>query len=255
MEPRTTFPCVFFQAPTSHIRALGLMAQQHASEILPIWVTSHEMGSSASTTPPPSAFLVIKLVDCLARCYWPASPFTLNIKCCLRLVHPGLHLETIEVSDWIVETQIAQHARTTKAEKGEKVRRITVHVDKEAEEGTGPQPRVMKEGTNMAHNDLQVRPMKIGVQSIASPTSSTGPTRTVRQRRILVVVGRPLSSGSSSESGSSDSSAKVVAATGHKKVYKKTAKQPRGSQASEKWEDSHGSFIGTKATSTRAEVE
>ena len=69
----------------------------------------------------------------------PASPFTLNIKCHLRLVHPGLDPETIEVSDWIVEMQIARRARNTKAkaEKGEKVRRITIHVDKEAEEGTG----------------------------------------------------------------------------------------------------------------------
>ena len=30
----------------------------------------------------------------------PASPFTLNIKYPLRLVHPGLDPETIEVSDW-----------------------------------------------------------------------------------------------------------------------------------------------------------
>ena len=36
------------------------------------------------------------------------------------------------------------------------------------------------------------------------------------------------SSESSSDSGSSYSSAKVVVATGHKKVYKKTTKQPRG---------------------------
>ena len=67
----------------------------------------------------------------------PASPFTLNIKCHLRLVHPGLDPETIEVSDWIVEKQIVRRAPKTKAEKGEKLRRITIHVDKEAEEGTG----------------------------------------------------------------------------------------------------------------------
>ena len=36
----------------------------------------------------------------------PASPFTLNIKCRLRLVHPGLDPETFEVRDWIVEKQI-----------------------------------------------------------------------------------------------------------------------------------------------------
>ena len=44
----------------------------------------------------------------------------------------------------------------------------------------------------MAHNDLQVRPMKIGVQSVARPMSQTAPTRIVRQRPILVVVERPL---------------------------------------------------------------
>ena len=55
-----------------------------------------------------------------------------------------------------------------------------------------PQPRLMKEGTNMAHNDLQVRPMKIGVHSVACPMSPTGPTRVVRQQPILVVVGCPL---------------------------------------------------------------
>ena len=89
----------------------------------------------------------------------PASPFTLNIKCHLRLVHPGLDPETIEVSDWIVEKQIARPAQKAKAEKGEKVRRITI----QRKARDKPQPRVMKEGTNIAHNDLQVRPMKIGV--------------------------------------------------------------------------------------------
>ena len=56
----------------------------------------------------------------------PASPFTLNIQCHLQLVHPGLDPKTIEVSDWIVEKQIAWPARKTKAEKGEKVRRFTM---------------------------------------------------------------------------------------------------------------------------------
>ena len=53
-----------------------------------------------------------------------------------------------------------------------------------------PQPRVIKEGANMAHNDLEVRPTKIGAQSVASPIGQTGPTRIVRQRPM--VVGRPL---------------------------------------------------------------
>ena len=67
----------------------------------------------------------------------PASPFTLNTKYHLRLVHPGFDPEKIEVSDSVVEKQIARRARKTKAEKGEKVRRITIQVDKEAEEGMG----------------------------------------------------------------------------------------------------------------------
>ena len=37
-----------------------------------------------------------------------ASPFTLNNEYHLRLVHPGLDPETIEVSDWVVEKQIAR---------------------------------------------------------------------------------------------------------------------------------------------------
>ena len=44
----------------------------------------------------------------------------------------------------------------------------------------------------MAHNNLQVRPTKIGIQSVASPMGKTDPTRIVCQRPILVVVGRPL---------------------------------------------------------------
>ena len=44
----------------------------------------------------------------------------------------------------------------------------------------------------MAHKDLQMRPMKMGVQSVARLMSQTGLTRTVRQRAILIVVGRPL---------------------------------------------------------------
>ena len=57
-----------------------------------------------------------------------ASPFTLNIEYHLRLVHPGLDPETIEVSDWVVEKQITRRARKTKAEKAEKVRQITIHL-------------------------------------------------------------------------------------------------------------------------------
>ena len=56
-----------------------------------------------------------------------------------------------------------------------------------------PQPRVMKEGSNMAHNDiLELRPMKIGVRSVASPMSQMGPAWIVLQQPIRVVVGCPL---------------------------------------------------------------
>ena len=68
----------------------------------------------------------------------------------------------------------------------------------------------------------QVRPTKIGVQSVASPMGRTDRTWIVRQRPILVVVGRPLHH--RTKSSSSDSIAKVVVAK--KKVYKKAAKQP-----------------------------
>ena len=45
----------------------------------------------------------------------------------------------------------------------------------------------------MAHNDvLQVRPMKIGIQSVISRMSETGLARIVRQRPIIIVVGCPL---------------------------------------------------------------
>ena len=45
--------------------------------------------------------------------------------------------KTIGVGDWIVEKQSARYAQKTKAEKGEKVQRIIIHVDKQAEEGRG----------------------------------------------------------------------------------------------------------------------
>ena len=58
-----------------------------------------------------------------------------------------------------------------------------------------PQPPVMKEGANMGHNDVvQVRPMKDGVRSLASPMSQTGLTRIVRQQPVLAVLEHPHSS-------------------------------------------------------------
>ena len=194
---------------------------------LSAWVTSHAMESSASTTPLASAFLVIRLVDRLVRCYWPTNPFTLNIKCHLRLVHPGLDPKTIEVSDWIVEKQIARPAWTTKAEKGEKVWRITVHVDKEAQEGTAQATTTGDEGgdkygtprpASEADEDWRLERRKSN-ESDKSDTDSSSTTNS---------SSGGTSSESSSASGNLHSSTKVVVATGHKKVYKKTAKQPRG---------------------------
>ena len=117
----------------------------------------------------------------------PASPFTLNIKCHLRLVHPGLDPETIEVSNWIVEKQGSRRSRMTKEEKGQKVRRITIHVDKEAEEGTGQGTTTGDEGVDNC--GTQRRAIE-ATQSVARLMSQTGRTRIARQRAILVVVGR-----------------------------------------------------------------
>ena len=160
----------------------------------------------------------------------PASPFTLNIQCHLQLVHPGLDPKTMEVSDWIVQKQIAWPARKTRAEKGEKVRWITIHVDKEAEEGTGQATTTGDEGgdkygtqqlSSEADEDWRPKRRKSDgpdgsdTDSLSTTSSSSGGTSST-------------SSESSSESGSLDGNTKVVVATGHKKVYKKTAKQPRG---------------------------
>ena len=160
----------------------------------------------------------------------PASPFTLNIKCDLRLVHPGLDPETIEVSDWIVEKQIARPAQKTKVQKGEKVQRITIHVDKEAEEGTGQATITGDEGGDeygtqrcASEADEDWRPeRRKSNESDGSDTDSSSTTNSSSGGTSSTSLE------SSSDSGSSDSGAKVVVATGHKKVYKKTAKQPRG---------------------------
>ena len=161
---------------------------------------------------------------------YPASPFTLNIQCHLQLVHPGLDPKTIEVSDWIVEKQIAWPAQKTKAKKGEKVRHITIHVDKEAEEGKGQATTTGDEGgdkygtqqpSSEADEDWCPKRRKSDgshgsdMDSSSTTNSSSGGTSSTP-------------SVSSSKSSSSDSSTKVVVATGQKKVYKKTAKQPRG---------------------------
>ena len=160
----------------------------------------------------------------------PASPFTLNMQCHLQLVHPGLDSETIEVSDWIVEKQIARPARKTKAEEGEKVRRITIHVDKEAEEGTGQATTTGDEGEDKygtqrpsSEADEDWRPKRRKFDgSDGSDTDSSSTTNSSSGGTSSTL------SESSSESSSSDSSTKVVVATGQKKVCKKTARQPHG---------------------------
>ena len=138
--------------------------------------------------------------------------------------------ETFELSDWVVEKQIARRARKKKAEKGEKVRRITIHVDKEAEGGMGQATTTGDEGgdkygtqrpTSEADEDWRPE-RRASDDSDRSDTDSSSTTNSSSGGTSSI------SSESSFESSSSDSSAKVVAATGHKKVYKKTAKQPRG---------------------------
>ena len=137
--------------------------------------------------------------------------------------------ETIEVTDWAVEKQIAQRARKTKAEKGEKVRLITIHVGKEAEEGMGQATTTGDEGgdkygtqrrTSEADEDWRPE-RRASDESDRSDTDSSSTTNSSSGGKSST------SSESSSESSSSYCSAKVVVAT-HAKVYKKTGKQPRG---------------------------
>ena len=159
-----------------------------------------------------------------------ASPFTLNIEYHLRLVHPGLDPETIEVSDWVVEKQIARRARKTKSEKAEKVRRITIHVDKEAREGMGQATTTGDEGGDKYGTQ---RPSSEADEDWcperrASDESDGSDTDSLSTMNCSSGGTSSTWSESSSDSSSSDSSAKVVVVTGHKKVYKKTTKQPRG---------------------------
>ena len=158
------------------------------------------------------------------------SPFTLNIKSHLRLVHPGLDPETIEVSDWVVDKQIARCPWKTRAEKGEKVRRITIHAKKKAEEGMGQATTTGDEGGDKystqrctSEADEDGRPeRRASDESVGSDTDGSSTTNSSFGGTSST------SSESSSESSSSGSSAKVVVASGHKKVCKKTAKQPWG---------------------------
>ena len=146
----------------------------------------------------------------------PASPFILNIPCHLQLVHSGLDPDTTEVSDGIVEKQIARPARNPKAEKGEKVRRIKIHVDKEAEKGTGQATTRGDEGgdnygtqqpSSEAEEDWRPKRCKSDgsdgsdMDSFSTTNSSSGGTSST-------------SSEYSSESSRLDSSTKVVVATG-----------------------------------------
>ena len=150
----------------------------------------------------------------------PASAFTLNIKYHVQLVHPGLDPKTIEVSDWVLEKQIARRAQKTKAEKGEKVRRITIHVDKEAQEGMGQATTMADEAgdkygtqrrTSEADEESRIE-RRVSDESDRSHTDSSPTTNSSSGGMSST------SSESSSESSSSHSSAKVVVATGHKKA-------------------------------------
>ena len=115
------------------------------------------------------------------------------------------------------------------------MRWITIHVDKQAEEGMGQATTTCDEGGDKygtqrptSEADEDWRPERgASDESDRSDTDSSSTTNSSSGGASST------SSESSSESSSSDSSAKVVAAIGHKKVYKKTAKQPRrqGKQA------------------------
>ena len=154
----------------------------------------------------------------------PTSPFTLNIKCQLRLVHLGLDPKTFEVSNWIVDKGIARIAPKAKAEKGEKVWRITIHVDKEAEEGTGQATTTGDEGGDKYGTQRPAREAdedwcperRTFNESHGSNTDNSSTTHS----SLGGTSSRQLES--SSWSSSSDSSVKVVVATGHQKLYKTT---------------------------------
>ena len=110
------------------------------------------------------------------------------------------------------------------------MRWITIRVDKEVEKGMGQAATTGDEGGDKygtqrpaSEADEDRRPERCASdESDGSHPDSSSTTN-------CTSGGAPsTSSESSSESRTSDSSAKVVVVTGHKKVYKKTAKQPRG---------------------------
>ena len=103
----------------------------------------------------------------------------------------------------------------------------------------------------MAHKDLQMRPMKIGIKSAARLMSQTGLTRIVRQRPILVVVERPLHHRSLLPKAAVRI---VVSKWSSRQDTRKCTKRPSSKPAGKEWEGTLGSFSGTEATSTRTEV-
>ena len=134
------------------------------------------------------------------------------------------------------------------------MRRITIHMDKEAEEGTGQATTTGDEGGDKYGTQ---RPASKADEDWcperrASDESDISDTDSSSATNSSCGGTSSTSSEPSSESNTSDSGAKVVVATGHKKDRQAT---PRASQASEKWDGTHGSFDGTEATSTRMEVE
>ena len=129
-----------------------------------------------------------------------------------------------------MEKQIARRAPKTMAEKAKKVPRSTIHVDKEAREGMGQATTTGDEGgdkygtqraSSEADEDWRPEPR-------ASDESDGSDTDSLSTTNCSSGGTSSTSSESSSDTRSSDSSAKVVVATGHKKVYKKTTKQPCG---------------------------
>ena len=187
----------------------------------------------------------------------PASPLTLNIRLHLLFVHPSLDPKTIDVATWIVEKKSAQHVWKTHAEKRQKVQRITIHVEKQVEEGTGNATTTGDEGgdkygaqrrsASEADEEWCPEPRKSDESNGYNTDSSS---TTISSRNVTSCS----SSTSSSEGTCSDSSAKVGVATGHKKCTKRlTAKEARG-QANQ---PGHGktAFVAAVAASSTSTAQ
>ena len=115
------------------------------------------------------------------------------------------------------------------------MRRITIHVDKEAEGDTGQATSTGDEGGDMS--DTQRPASEADEDGRSERRTSNESDRSDMDSSSTTHSSSggasSTSAESSSESSSSDSSLKVVVASGHKKVCKKTVKQPcrQGKQA------------------------